>query len=112
MVAHITATTSQVDVPSASGIDGESATGNSSREATALAPGVTIAHAPNAKPARAATAPMLPVPARDQIDVAQPLARTMPIPKARPPSSAAASAGIGNGTEITPNAAIALTTTS
>jgi len=78
----------------------------------AVASDVTIAHAPSAKPVRAASAPMLPVPARDQMDVAQPLARTMPIPKATPPTSAAAGAVIGNGIEITPKAAIALTTTS
>ena len=112
MVAHITATTSQVDVPSAAGIDGESATGTASHEAKAVASGVTIAQAPSAKPARAASAPMLPVPARDQMDVAQPLARTMPIPKATPPTSAAAGAVIGNGIAIKPRAPIALTTTS
>ena len=112
MVAHITETTSQVDVPSAAGIDGESATGTASHEAKAVASGVTIAHAPSAKPVRAASAPMLPVPARDQMDVAQPLASTMPIPKATPPTSAAAGAVIGNGIAIKPKAPIALTTTS
>lgn len=53
---------------------------------------------PMAKPNTATAAPRFPVPTRDQMEVAQPLAHTIPKPNMRPPTTAANQVNAGTGT--------------
>lgn len=65
--------------------------------------------APRESPRAAAAAPRLPVPTRDQTDVAQPLPATMPTPNITPPTIEAAGVTSGSERVRTPNAARPLT---
>jgi len=53
---------------------------------------------PIAKPRTAIAAPRFPVPTRDQMEVAQPLAQIIPKPNIRPPTTAASHVSGGIGT--------------
>lgn len=68
-----------------------------------------IAAALTAKPIAASVAPAPPLPTRDRMDVAHPLARTISIPKTTPPSTAPTTAMGGSGTTSHPSDASALT---
>ncbi len=67
---------------------------------------------PVANPKIATPAPRFPVPTRDQIDVAQPLAQIIPKPNMRPPTTAASQVSGGTGTTKSRASARAFTRTS
>jgi hypothetical protein len=67
---------------------------------------------PMANPNTAVPAPRFPVPTRDQMEVAQPLAHTIPKPNMRPPTTAASQVNGGTGTTRSRASARAFTTTS
>ena len=60
----------------------------------------SVSHAPTASPNTAVPAPTFPVPTRDQIEVAQPLAHTIPKPNVSPPTIEASQVRGTEGTRM------------
>jgi len=102
-------------IPSSAGIETTSARaklGWVSHVVTKLKRPCAASRPPIAKPSTAIAAPRFPVPTRDQMEVAQPLAHIIPKPNRRPPTTAASHASGGTGTISNRASARAFTRTS